>query len=389
MKSILFVTRRLIIGGIEKALISMLETLPADEFEITVLVMGYGGELEEDVPKHVKVDCLYGSEKTTIEKIVNNLKRKKIRTIFKIAYYTILARNTKSVFQQELYHTKMLPEIRKEFDLAIAYHVPSSLPVVYVINNIQAKLKVAWIHSDVSQYERQIKRYEKFYNKYDKIYCVSKNAKTEFIKIFPYLKSKTYVFYNIIHHKKLIEMSLKKEADTFNDNFDGTRILTIGRLTFEKGYDIIPPILKKLKDEGMKIRWYWIGEGEKSKDFSKKIQDYGLENTLILLGARKNPYPYIKDCDIYVQPSRHEGYCITLAEARTFNKPIITTDFIGAKEQIVNGKTGIIVKFEIEEIYTQLKYILTNPQKLEELKRNLANCSKENPSYLQKLFNIN
>ena len=127
--------------------------------------------------------------------------------------------------------------MKTEYDLAIAYHTPASFPVVYLMNNIKAKIKAAWIHSDVSQYERELHPYKDLYQKYDKIFCVSKYAMDKFIEMFPNLKEKTSVFYNILDKNKL-RFNVNKD-EGFNDKFDGTRILTVGRLTSQKGQDII------------------------------------------------------------------------------------------------------------------------------------------------------
>ncbi len=184
MKKVVFVTRKMIMGGIEKALIAMLELIPKNEYEITVLVMSDGGDLVNEIPSHVKIKCLYGNEKKTIEKILNSTRKGKLFDAIKIGWYTYLGQKTDSVFKQESYHLKMLPLLEEEYDIAIAYHVPASLPVRYVMNNIKSKTKVAWIHSDVSHYKRQIERYKDYYLKYDKIFCVSKHAREKFIKIF-------------------------------------------------------------------------------------------------------------------------------------------------------------------------------------------------------------
>ena len=122
----------------------------------------------------------------------------------------------------------------------------------------------------------------------------------------------------------------------------------------EKGYDISIRLTKKLLDNGYNIRWYCIGEGNERRKLEDKIKAEGLEEEFILMGSKSNPYPYMKDADIYVQTSRTEGYCITLAEARALNKAIVTTDFSGAREQIEDGKTGIIVKYNENEIYNSI-----------------------------------
>ncbi|MBS4198418.1 glycosyltransferase [Bacillus sp. FJAT-49732] len=358
MKKIVIVTRRMILGGIEKALISMLKSIPEDKYEITVLVMGKGGELEEEIPNYIKLDCLYGNEKTTLEKIWKNTRKGKLIAAIKIAWFTLLSKMTKSIFKQEWYHSKMLPKSKIYYDLAIAYHVPASFPVVFVMNNIKAKSKIAWIHSDVSKYKEQLRLYQEFYEKYDKIYCVSKEAMEKFNNIYPHLHNKTSVFYNIIDTQQVEELASREGG--FYDEFDGLRILTVGRLTKEKGHDIIPGVLTRLSKEGKNIRWYLIGDGDCRSELENLIMKYRLKDKLILLGQKINPYPYIKQCDIYVQPSRHEGYCITLAEARVLNKPIITTDFAGSREQIVNGHNGLIIKFDENEMYMAIKTLIYN-----------------------------
>lgn len=115
-------------------------------------------------------------------------------------------------------------------------------------------------------------------------------------------------------------------------------------------------------DDNLNLRWYLIGDGKEKENLEYLIKKNNLEDRIILLGTIGNPYPYFKECDIYVQPSRHEGYCITLAEARLFNKAIVTTDSVGAKEQIVDGETGLIVKFDKFEIYNAIKKIIENKQ---------------------------
>lgn len=197
-KRIVFVTRRMIMGGIEKALISTLESMPKDEYDITALVMGNGGELIDEIPNHVKVKCLYGNEKSIIEKIGNYTKKGKFINAFRIGWYTVLAKKAKTVYEQEMYQSKMLPIAETEYDLAIAYHTPASFPVVYVMNNIKAKVKAAWIHSDISQYERELQPYKDFYQRYDRIFRVSKFAMNKFVEVYPDLKGKVSVFYNIL-----------------------------------------------------------------------------------------------------------------------------------------------------------------------------------------------
>ena len=130
----------------------------------------------------------------------------------------------------------------------------------------------------------------------------------------------------------------------FAYDFKGFRLLTIGRLCDQKGWDIAIDACYALKQEGYDIRWYWVGWGAQDMERARmQIEARGVSNDFKLLGLRTNPFPFLKACDIYVQPSRFEGYCLTVAEARAFNRPIVCTDFAGASEQVKNGCTGIIV----------------------------------------------
>ena len=368
----------MIAGGIEKALISMIESMPREEYEINLFVMGRGGEFEQYIPKHVKVKCLYGEEISTVDKIKNYIKRFSFINAAKVGIYSAIAMKAKLGYDQEKYLAKILPRHEEIYDIAIAYHVPASFPVVYVVEYLNAKRKVAWIHSDIEIYKEEMKRYQEYYNNFDKIYCVSKDGEDKFKKQYPHLKSKTDVFYNIVNREQIYLLADKEIG--FKDDFDGIRILTVGRLTEEKGYDIVPPILAELINKGYKVKWYCIGDGKTRDNIENLMKKYDLGDKLILLGTKLNPYPYFKECDIYVQPSRHEGYCITLAEARIFNKPIVTTDFIGALEQINDNTDGLIVKFNQDDILNGIIKIIRDDKLKIKFISNLENQHVDNNS---------
>lgn len=385
MKKIAIVTRKLIAGGIEKALISMLEVMPKDKFDITLFVMARGGEFEEYIPKHVKVICLYGEENSIKEKVIERLKRADIIGAIKVPLYTALSIKAKKVYNQELYLSKVLPRKIEEFDLAIAYHTPASFPVIYVSEHLNAKNKVAWIHSDVEVYKNELESYIDYYEKFEKIYCVSKYGKDKFDNQYPKMKDKTDVIYNIVNNEQIYNLANKYRV--FQDNFYGIRILTVGRLTKEKGCDILPKIISNILEKGFNIRWYIIGDGEERDNITNQIKVLGLEERLILVGTKNNPYPYFKECDIYVQPSRHEGYCLTLAEAKRFNKPIVTTNFVGALEQIEDNQTGLIVKFDSYEIEDSIVKLIQDSKLREKVRNNLEHINYKNNT-LERLYDL-
>ena len=145
--------------------------------------------------------------------------------------------------------------------------------------------------------------------------------------------------------------------------------------------------MNKLKKEGYDVRWYCIGDGSSRKEYENMIKEYKLEKDFILVGSTPNPYPYIKEADIYVQTSRHEGYCLTLSEAKCLNKPIITTNFIGAYEQIEDNYNGLITNCNENEIYEAIKCLIKDKEKRESLINNLINDNLDTTREINKLFN--
>jgi|SRR5690625_4536005 len=383
---IAFVTNQMVMGGIEKSLISLLKNIPTDRFDLTVFVMEPGGELLEQLPGEIKVKYIFGNEKTTIEKMWKYAKKGKFITSFKVGFYTfLLKRGPKSSFDENIYYSKMLPIVDSEYDLAVAYYIPASLSVIYVMNNMKAKNRVAWLHGDVTEYGRSLPKYGRIYEKYNHIFGVSHYIVQKFSEMFPYLKEKTSLFYNILDKRKMELLALENES--YSDTFDGVRILTVGRLEMEKGQDLIPRVLSKLLTAGYHVRWYCVGDGLIRSQLESTVKEYRLEDNLFLLGTKENPYPFIRDCDIYIQPSRHEAYCITIAEARAFNKPIITTN-TGASEQITNGETGLVIKFDEQEIYEAIKRLVDDETLRKKFQKNLSMELVDTTNEIEKLYRL-
>lgn len=365
------------VGGTEKALLNMISEIPKDEYEITILMLEeYGGFLNY-IPRDVHIEYLKGY--TKIKRILNQppyklflyfLKACKLIKAFNIMSLHLLSkimRERSIIFK---YVLKDYKNIEKEFDVAVAYAGPMDFISYFVINKIKARRKIQWIHFDVTKIGFNHKFAAKIYKNFDKIFVVSEEGKNKLVKMLPSLQKKTEVFENYLSPENVRKMADNGEG--FGDNFDGVRILTVGRLSKEKGQDIAISALAKLKQIGYNVRWYCIGEGNERKYYEKQIREYGLRKDFVLLGSIPNPYPFMKQCDLYVQTSRHEGYCITLAEARCLLKPIITTNFTGAREQIKHEKTGLIIDCNELEIYNAINKLLSNAKMLERFSNNLA-----------------
>ena len=240
------------------------------------------------------------------------------------------------------------PLIEGVFDVAHAYAGPVSMLDYYICEKIKAKKKYGWIHFDITKFGIDKRMTRRLYKNYEKIFVVSETAKEKFDGMFPEFAYKTEVRYNVVPREQIL---LQAElADTFVDDFDGKRILTVGRLSKEKGQDVTIEVLKSLVDKGYDVKWYYVGEGKLRSECEQKAKDLGVSERAMFLGLQTNPYGYMRDCDVYVQPSRHEGYCITLAEARCFTAPIVSTNFTGAEEQLKSYPRSVVTGMNAEDI---------------------------------------
>ncbi|WP_289129056.1 glycosyltransferase [uncultured Clostridium sp.] len=396
MKKLLFMCINMNIGGTEKALLTMLNEIDDSKYDITLLMLEeYGGFLNE-IPSFVKVK--YVDEYKSIKPFVNEPPKILIKRLIKNkAYLTGLStllnysisKITKNISYYYKYILKNIKGIDEEYDLAVAYAGPMDFITYFVLNKIKAKKKVQWIHFDINKIGFNRKFAKRNYKKFDKIFVVSEEGKEKLINLIPALNNKVEAFFNIISCNLIENMS--KNEKSFDDLFDGVRILTVGRLSKEKGQELTINVLARLKNEGYKVRWYCIGDGPEKDNYRNRIKGLDIENDYILLGSKLNPYPFMKDCDIYVQPSKHEGYCITLGEARCFDNPIVTTNFTGANEQIKNEITGLVCDISEQGIYQAIKRLLDNKELYKDIRINLSNeivDSTNEISKLEKLVNL-
>lgn len=387
MKKVIIVTPKLDVGGCQIALISMLKQIPKNKYEITLLLGEKNGELIKEVPMHINVRYIDELNFSSKDFILKNIKNRKLNKVISIIFNLLLMRLTKKPQSQIYYQSKILSDIDGKFDLAISYFMPGSFVEWFVINNIQAIKKIMWVHSDITRCkDLKNNRYENLCLKYDKIFGVCKSVSDGFIDMFPKTKQKVDVFYNIVDSNYMLEKA--NIGSSFNDNFEGIRILTIGRLSKEKGQYMIPNIVLKLVTEGYNIRWYCIGDGSLNEKLKLEITEKELDENLVLLGQKDNPYAYLKDCDIYVQPSLYEGYCTTLVEARCFNKPIVATNVSGTKEQLLDGETGFIVNINENELYEKIKILIENKNIRDKFSENLKKETIDTVSEIEKLYRI-
>lgn len=390
-KKILFVTPHMICGGVEKSLISIVNEIPKNEYEVTILMVKARGEFlpfipkwvtfgELPLPNNVGEELLAGGAKASILKNIRNFKF--IQAIKIFVKRAIL----KDAVPELSISFETISKINKHYDIAVAYHMHMPFIVKYVAEKINADKKIAWIHNDFKVSGFNPRLIKESLDKYTYFFAVSKQLKEEFLEIFPSYNKKTDVFYNIISSDLIQSMS--KDNIRYTDNFNGIRILSIGRLDRQKGYDLAIKVCERLVKDGYKFKWYVIGDGVERKRLEKQIKQCNVYNNFFLMGIKTNPYPYLRLCDIYVQPSRHEGYCTTVNEARILQKPIVTTNVAGVKEMIINNETGLVTEFNEEQIYMAVKTLIDDQKIRRKFENNLKKQKVDTSNEVAKLLKL-
>lgn len=355
MKRLFFLLGSMNVGGVEKSFLSLLSTLPVNEYEVHLGLLQVKGGFMDYLPKEVKVHHIDCYDKYW--RIINDPPRQVIKDfirrgqvvdalIHSLLYIQFKLTGNRYWFYK--YLMRKTPMMSETFDAAVAYAGPSQMIDYYVCEKVKAKKKYGWIHFDVTKFGIDCGMTKKLYSAYEKIFVVSQTAKERFDRLFPSLRTKTEVRYNVVSKEKI--RSLAAEGTTFNDDYEGIRILTVGRLSKEKGQDVAIQALKILRGKGFDVKWYFVGDGKLRDECETIARQSGCADSVVFLGTQVNPYAFMRDCDIYVQPSRHEGFCITLAEALCFCKPIVATCFTGAEEQLKNRANGYVCGMDAESI---------------------------------------
>lgn len=382
MKKILFVINTLGTAGAEKALLELLSRINRDEFEVDLFVLMNQGELVKDVPSNVhilnrNIDTTPVQSKEGYE----HLKKYVFRQFFKhgavFSNFAYLVKHTVSmVLHGKINKDKLLwytmatagERFKTEYDLAVAYIEGGA--AYYTNRYVKAKKKAAFIHIDYKEagYSRSLDR--DCYLNFDRIYAVSDEVKKVFTSVYPEMSEKTDVFHNLLNIDRIRE---KAKADGgFADGYNGIRLLTVGRLTSQKAFEVSIKALRLLKDRGVTARWYVLGEGDERTKLEAYINELSLTEDFILLGNRENPYPYYKQCDIYVHASKFEGKSIAIQEAKILGCPIVVSDCSGNREQVTDGVDGKMCDFDSEKIADAIFELIKDESKRTTLGENAA-----------------
>ncbi len=377
-------------GGAEKALISLLETIDYSKYNVDLYLFKHEGLFLTKVPSQVNLlnEPMYfkyfdmSFKKATLEsvkmgKFVLTLSRMQAGYIFKTEKNP--ARCEQRVWK---YLRRNIRPLDKVYDVAVGFLEKN--PVYFCIDKVKAKKKFAFIHTDYEKLGVDFNLDQKYFDKLDRIITVSQECANILKRNFPTSKNKVSVMHNIISPNIINKMSL--EAIDLDQN--QINIVSIGRVEYVKGFDLAVEACKALKQYGYNFRWTIIGDGGQRKKLEKMVIEKKLDDTFVIIGTKENPYPYLRVADIYVQPSRSEGKSIAIDEAKILQKPIITTNFPTAKDQINHEENGLIVEMNGEAIAKGIQRIIDDETLKSKLIRNLSKEKLGTENEIVKLYHF-
>ena len=338
---ILFCVNYMHMGGVEKSLIALLRALPRDRFEPHVALERGTGELMDEIPQDVPVHVLRGFERN-YARVYHPLACGSMAD--RASYLAAKLRGTLvPYYDRVLRHEEHLTE---HFDIAVAYQGPNELLDWYVGEYINADRRAGWIHFDVERCYINRRTVRRVYPRLDRVFIVAESSRDLFVKMFPEFGDRCRVFHNIVDPGRVRSMAREYDVERRPER---AVLCTVGRVTGQKGPDVAVEVASRLRRRGVAFDWYFVGEGDMLERCRKSVCRLGLDDCMHFTGVRLNPFPYLRAADVYVQPSRYEGYCIAVAEARVFGMPIVCTQFAGS-EQVAGLPNAQIVAHDADAL---------------------------------------
>lgn len=346
------------IGGIEKSLTTLLSEFDKENNEILLVLHDSDGAFFKNLPEK-NIQVFYTKNLIASQFLKDDIRHFRLIEVIKGLWNRLMLRIDKDWYAQIMYTYRIMKRglvFPGHFDCAIAFSTDYSDMAMVLTSN--ADKKAAFIHGDATFHPYSAKLNDHLVNQLDRIFSVSYQAREKFISVHPKCAGKVDIIHNLILSDDIREKANEPPTDMIMD--DTLTLCTVARMVPDKGQYMIPEIAEMLCKTGIKFRWYLIGDGNDRPRVEAEIISHNMQNYVFLLGSRLNPYPYIKNCDIYVQTSFHEAFCLTVAEARTLCKPIVTTAATGIREQF-EGNDGLIVEaMTPEALYNGIKCLIDN-----------------------------
>lgn len=397
-KRILITMPSMFIGGAERSLLGLLDALDTSRCDVSVFLYRHEGELMPLIPESVRLlptipayEGLDQPIRVLFKKGRWLLGAVRVGAKSMLRIRGLLACREPSAFNTMYYISRrllpFLPRISGDYDLAINFLGSNDI----VLHRVSAKVKMGWIHTDYSKYNDFKSLDDKMWRRWGKVDCivnVSDECTRIFRECFPFLAEKCITIENILPANLIREQAIEDVSSEMPSAAGETNLCSIGRFCNPKNFDAVPEIVYRLRAEGLDVKWYLIGYGPDEPLIRRKITEWNVEEQVIILGKKTNPYPYIKACDIYVQPSRFEGKAVAVREAQILGKPVLITDFPTAKSQLEDGMDGLICPLSIEGVAEGIKRLIESDELRNRLVQNAAFRDYSNRTEVEKIYHI-
>ncbi len=372
-------------GGTNKIALHFMKEL-SQYCDVTLILSEYTGELLSQLPEniHLVVDTMRPFKGIFKE----DLRKLRIGKLMQdVVYYGRIKAKKDNVDNYRYLVQRHGYICDTEFDCAISYHGQSPERLLNLLYRTHAKKKVAWIHGEFNNPQDHYRRMNVYYAQLDHMFFVSNHTLNSFLDKFRMDQSKCTVYYNPIDKQEILDKAELPGEPAFDSAF--INLLTVGRISREKGQDMIPAVTRKLLDAGHKVCWYVVGDGDTRAKVEALIHEHHVEENVILLGTRTNPYPYMKACDIYAQPSYTEGYSTTICEAGMLGKAIVGTKPSGGiYDQITDGEDGFIVDATVDGLTSGILTLLENEELRRQFETNIRKRNFEGKGEIQKFLDF-
>lgn len=383
MKKILFIIGTLQSGGVSKSLVNLLNVIDTKRYDIHLLVLEMNNNVHStSLPKGVTVHV-----NTVIQDLHHGING--VFHLLKTGHFMIaigsLLRMGISLFSKSysgILLSKLMPCFsEEEFDTVIDYGGQQQL--YYMVDKLKSSKKMSFFHSDYNKWPYYKIADKKYYPRIDKLFTISEKCVESLKEHFPEMSHKIFLFENITCPKVLYKLSEEK-IDT--SILNGTFLLTIGHVWYNKGTDLAVAAARILMEQGYNFTWLFIGKVADTK-YVKDVASMNLGKTIQFLGIKSNPYPYMKHADIFVHPSRFEGKSIAIDEAKIMCKPIVATSFSTVNDQLINGVNATICEMTPDGLANAIKDLIDNEEKRNNYQDYLKNNIQDNSTEIFKLYN--
>lgn len=378
-KRLLFIMPSLAAGGGEKSLVTLLNRLDYERYEVDLFLLDHSGLFMELLPTEVRVlpwPERYERFRLTLHRsVARSLRRGDLPLAFSRLMYAVRGRIGRTSAVREQYswpylRRALMSAIPGKYDAAIGFLERTSTYIC--IDVAEAERKIGWVHIDYDQPGMDPKFDAPYFARLDSIVTVSEECAAVLKRRFPQQRDKVNVIRNVVSPEAIRRMAAAETGDLFGRREGETIIVSVGRLHPQKGFDMAIDACALLVRQGRRVRWFVLGEGDERERLERRIREQGLEEHFVLLGVKANPYPYMRQADIYAQPSRFEGKPIAVDEAKILGKPILVTDYRAAGGQIVHEQSGLIAGMNPRAIADGLARLMDDAALAERLRQNLA-----------------